>query len=96
MPFSQLLPQQAGMGGEAHLPELEQQHRQAGGFQDYDSQMSFIVKKTWPLSAGGGRSSLWTTLNRLRMGCKSSPENTLYENMSDITALMAKYYYCHK
>ena len=33
------------MGGEAHLPELEQQHRQAGGFQDYDSQMSFIVKK---------------------------------------------------
>ena len=45
MPFSQLVPQQAGMGGEAHLPELEQQHRQAGGFQDYDSQMSFIVKK---------------------------------------------------
>ena len=53
MPFSQLVPQQAGMGGEAHLPELEQQHRQAGGFQDYDSQMSFIVKKNLATLIGG-------------------------------------------
>ena len=94
MPFSQLLPQQAGMGGEAYLPALEHQHRQAGYFQS-DSQMLFIVK-TWAGSSGGGRSSLWTTLNRLRMGCKSSPENTLYENMRDEPALTAKYYYCHK
>ena len=52
MPFSQLLPQQAGMGGEAHLPELEQQRRQAGGFQDYDSQMSFIVNNLATLIRG--------------------------------------------
>ena len=39
MTFSQLLPQQAGMGGKPSLPELEQQHRQAACFQDYDTIM---------------------------------------------------------